>query len=488
MIGNDYERFVKYLDTHTVLKEEDVVRMLIPSGKTVTMPLAASCKGSQQVKFIVNDTTSSGNVTLALPSPDTSVGNLTLTAGRGCFAISDGVGEWTFIGPSGAGGAGSVVESDFSFTDITTANATSSAHGLMPKLTPGIATASQPVTLGATKNLDTLALDALTGNDASFGITGLGSTQGGDVVVTGGTSSTTGNAGGLVSMVGGAPGATGIGGAVSIIGGASGSSGARNGGAVSVIGGAGDAASTGVGGVATLKGGAGGGGATGNGGAVVVIGGASAATNGVGGAVGITGGLGTGSQAGGAVNITSGAAGATGVAGAINIAVGGATAGAGSSITITGGNGAGGTAAGGNVNVVPGTAVSTGVPGEFQVNGGSGILNHGVTFTATDATRAIFICTRAMRLKAASSVFTTASSSGTWTVEKLTGTTAPGSGTALLTGAINLSGTANTVANGTLIATVASLTFAAGDRLGIVIAGTMTNLVGGIGTVTLAPV
>jgi hypothetical protein len=157
-------------------------------------------------------------------------------------------------------------------------------------------------------------------------------------------------------------------------------------------------------------------------------------------------------------------------------------------VTITGGNGAGGTASGGNVNLVPGTAVSTGTPGEVQVNGNSGLMNIPVAFTATDATRHVFICTRAMRLKACSSVFTTASTSGTWTVEKLTGTTAPGSGTALLTGTVALSGSANTVANGTLIGTVASLTFAAGDRVSIVIAGTMTNLVGGIGTITLTPV
>jgi hypothetical protein len=90
-------------------------------------------------------------------------------------------------------------------------------------------------------------------------------------------------------------------------------------------------------------------------------------------------------------------------------------------------------------------------------------------------------------LKAVSTIFATASSSGTLTVEKLTGTTAPGSGTVLLTGTLALSGTANTVANGTLIATVASLTLAIGDRIGIVIAGTMTSLVGGQATILMTP-
>lgn len=162
--------------------------------------------------------------------------------------------------------------------------------------------------------------------------------------------------------------------------------------------------------------------------------------------------------------------------------------GAGNTVTVNGNSGVGGTSAGGNINLVPGSAVSTGVPGEVQINGGSILTNVQVTPTATDATRHVFICNRAMRLKAGSSVFTTASTSGTWTVEKLTGTTAAGSGTALLTGTVALSGTANTVANGTLISTVASLTFAAGDRVGIVFAGTMTNLVGGLITLSMTPV
>ena len=123
----------------------------------------------------------------------------------------------------------------------------------------------------------------------------------------------------------------------------------------------------------------------------------------------------------------------------------------------------------------------------FQINGDAGIIIKDTALTATDATRVIMICTRPMKMTAVKAVFSTASSSGTITVEKLTGTTAPGSGTVLLTGTIALSGTANTVASGTLIATTASLTFATGDRFGIVIAGTMTSLVGGQLTAEFAP-
>ncbi len=62
------------------------------------------------------------------------------------------------------------------------------------------------------------------------------------------------------------------------------------------------------------------------------------------------------------------------------------------------------------------------------------------------------------------------------TVEKLTGTTASGSGTAMLTATIALNGTANTVLSGTLVATKATLRVAAGDRIGIVLSGTLTGL------------
>ena len=68
----------------------------------------------------------------------------------------------------------------------------------------------------------------------------------------------------------------------------------------------------------------------------------------------------------------------------------------------------------------------------------------------------------------------------TITVEKLTSTTAPGSGTALLTAAIDLTATINTVVAPALTATLADLQFAAGDRVGLKFTGTQTGLVGTI--------
>lgn len=174
--------------------------------------------------------------------------------------------------------------------------------------------------------------------------------------------------------------------------------------------------------------------------------------------------------------------------GAITVTAGAASAGVGGAITITAGAGVGSTNAGGNLNLVAGAAASTGIPGEVQVNGDANLFFCNEALTATDATRTAMVCTRACRLKAVKEVHTTASSSGTLQLEKATGTTAPGSGTALLTGTMTLAGAANTPVSGVLIATVASLTFAVGDRLNLVIAGTMTNLVGSKVTIGLVPV
>lgn len=317
-----------------------------------------------------------------------------------------------------------------------------------------------PVQLTAAMRTTTLGgaitADSITGDTSSFAIGALQAAQGGAIALTGGTSTTSGNAGGAITLTGGTPGATGAGGGITLTGAAGGST-SGAGGAVSSVGGAGTAGNA-AGGANTSTGGAGQGSAAG-------------------GAAGLIGGAGGATGAGGAVTITSGAGGSSsGAAGAVNIAVGSATSAAGSSVTITAGAGAGGTNAGGNVNLVPGSAVSTGIPGNLQVNGDANLIMANESLSATDASRAIFIANRPMILKTVKVVFSTASSSGALTVEKLTGTTAAGSGTALLTGTVSLAGPANTVLSGTLIATIASLTFAAGDRLGVVISGTMTSL------------
>lgn len=78
------------------------------------------------------------------------------------------------------------------------------------------------------------------------------------------------------------------------------------------------------------------------------------------------------------------------------------------------------------------------------------------------------------KLAAISAVFGVASTSGTLQVEVATGTQAIASGTNQLTGTVSLAGTANTVVNGTLIAS--PTTISAGARINLIFAGTVTNL------------
>lgn len=111
-----------------------------------------------------------------------------------------------------------------------------------------------------------------------------------------------------------------------------------------------------------------------------------------------------------------------------------------------------------------------------------------VFIDAATVDRNVFTAPFACELVAATEVHGVASSSGTLQVQKCTGTTAPGSGTPLLTGTVSLAGAANTVIGASLIATTASKRFAAGDRCAIDIGGTMTNLAGGVVTLVFKQV
>lgn len=109
------------------------------------------------------------------------------------------------------------------------------------------------------------------------------------------------------------------------------------------------------------------------------------------------------------------------------------------------------------------------------------VLSAALTTTAGSTTLAIV--DGAYQVVNVSTIFTTASSSGTLTVTVDTGTNAPGAGTAQLTGTIALTGTTNTVSNGTVIST--PTTTAAGNRIAFTTGGTLTGLVGGVVTVVL---
>lgn len=117
-------------------------------------------------------------------------------------------------------------------------NTISSTAGTDLNLTP---LAGQQLVLDGTIEVDAGVVTGVTsieGGDATLGVDGLDAAQGGAITITGGTSSTGGNAGGAVSLVGGTPGATGVGGAVAITGAAGGATSGK-GGAATVTAGAG---------------------------------------------------------------------------------------------------------------------------------------------------------------------------------------------------------------------------------------------------------
>lgn len=111
---------------------------------------------------------------------------------------------------------------------------------------------------------------------------------------------------------------------------------------------------------------------------------------------------------------------------------------------------------------------------------------------SSPADECFFIAARACKVVRIDEVHATAgndASAVNLQITKDTGTNAPGAGTDLLTNntnaGFNMKGTANTVQNGTLVASAASLTLAAGDRLSADYAGTLTSLAGVVVTVTL---
>ena len=152
--------------------------------------------------------------------------------------------------------------------------------------------------------------------------------------------------------------------------------------------------------------------------------------------------------------------------------------------------GAGGTNAGGSINLVPGAAVSTGAPGVVQVNGNAGLTCGSYFFTGTPAatTQVFFIATRAMLIEQVGAIWSVAAG-GTSTVGVYhdTSNNAPGGGTDVLSSDFNINTTANTYATGSLSATVATLTLAAGDRLSVKFVNAIQSTAGLVVTACMAP-
>jgi len=106
---------------------------------------------------------------------------------------------------------------------------------------------------------------------------------------------------------------------------------------------------------------------------------------------------------------------------------------------------------------------------------------------ATDGT--IFICDRGYKLLSYEVVYAAAAGAAlTLDLKKCTGTTAPASGTSMLSGTVNLNSTINTVISAGLSTTAANLRLADGDRLCHDFSSTIGSLAGAVAVAVLRPV
>ena len=99
-----YQKIVRKTAAYTLDPSDDVARFVITVGVTATLPLAKNCLRPQNRKIILNDSTSSNTLTIAVQSGNTLVGATataaaaTLAAGETAFVDGDTVSIWNISG------------------------------------------------------------------------------------------------------------------------------------------------------------------------------------------------------------------------------------------------------------------------------------------------------------------------------------------------------------------------------------------------------
>lgn len=139
------------------------------------------------------------------------------------------------------------------------------------------------------------------------------------------------------------------------------------------------------------------------------------------------------------------------------------------------------------VNIVQFDAGHMGLQGT-DADAGSFIIASG-EYIATSVDKTIFVAPRAMRVVGVTLRVTVAGTNGSAvsvTVRKVPSGTAIGSGTALLSAALDLKGTANTNQVGALSTTAGALNIAAGEAIALDFTGTLTDATGVV-SVALCP-
>jgi hypothetical protein len=112
-LNSQYQKIVAKTASYTIDPSDDVIQFTVTVGVTATLPLAKTCSvvSTQNRKIIINKSTSSNTVTVAVASGNTLVGStataggVTLAAGETATIDGDGVSIWNmFGGYSGVGG------------------------------------------------------------------------------------------------------------------------------------------------------------------------------------------------------------------------------------------------------------------------------------------------------------------------------------------------------------------------------------------------
>lgn len=98
-LGTSYQHEVAPTDTYAILNGDDVIRPLIASDKTMTLPLITGLGPDDHEKIIGNDSNSVGNATYAATSPDTVRGQAVVLPGQYVKIYGEG-GVW-IIGVGG---------------------------------------------------------------------------------------------------------------------------------------------------------------------------------------------------------------------------------------------------------------------------------------------------------------------------------------------------------------------------------------------------
>jgi len=112
-----------------------------------------------------------------------------------------------------------------------------------------------------------------------------------------------------------------------------------------------------------------------------------------------------------------------------------------------------------------------------------------IPFLITSATDAnVFVADRPYQLMKVRTAYAAAAGGAlTLDIKKCSGTTAPASGTTMLSGTINLNSSINTVISTTPSATVADTKVATGDRIAFDFTGSIGSLAGCVVTLVLRP-